>query len=325
MSDNSSNIKVSIIIPIYNLEGYVENCARSLMNQTYKNIEIILVNDGSKDDSYKVIKRVAANDSRIVVVNQENAGLSAARNSGLEHVTGDCIMFVDGDDFVESTFVEDLLKVKIKFNADIVSCNHNSIDENGVVLKGGCDSEAVSEKSLDQIIEGFCSGTYIYMVWNKLFDRKILKDTYFEVNMIYEDVAFFNSIILKRPTIYHIEKPLYNYRCVRPGNTKSSFLYERNMRVKKNFDIMLSELQKINSNIAKKYKFFMMTQYMGYYLQAFKCNCTVDVLNKIFHEYKDVFFLDMILFSKLNRRLIMAHIFFRLAPTSYSKYQQNKI
>lgn len=324
MSNTINNLKVSIIVPVYNLERYVEICARSLMSQTYRNIEIILVNDGSKDGSLEIIKRVANLDSRIIIVDQENAGVSAARNSGIEHATGDCIMFVDGDDFVEPNFVEDLLKIKIEYDADIVSCNHSSVDDNGSLIKNGCNTKKVKKMTIDQIIEGFCSGTYMYMVWNKLFDRKVLQNIHFELNMIYEEVAYFNSIILKNPTIYHIEKPLYNYRCARLGNTKSTFSYERNMRVKKDFDTMLLELNKISALASKKYQYFVMTQYMGYYLQAYKCNCSKNERSKIFRAYKDVFYFNIPLFIKLNRNLIKAHVFFRIAPDIYSKYQQSK-
>lgn len=320
---NNTN-KVSIIVPIYNLERYIRICVKSLMNQTYKKIEIILVNDGSQDSSYDIIKRLAEEDTRIVIVNQDNGGLSAARNSGLKYATGDCIMFVDGDDYVESTYVEDLLRIKMNFNADIVSCNHNSVDENGEVLRYGCNSKTISGKSLEQIVDGFCSGTYMYMVWNKLFDRRILGELQFEKGKIYEDVAFFNQILLANPKIIHIDKALYNYRCLRPGNTKCSFSFERNMKVKKDFDWMLLELQKIDKTIAQKYRFFVMTQYLGYYLQASKCNSSQKDLENIFKVYKKIFFFDLGLFYKLNKNLIKTHILFRVAPEIYAKYRNSK-
>ncbi len=115
--------KVSIIIPIYNLEDYIENCIRSLLNQTYENIEILCINDGSKDGSADVIAKLADEDKRIRYVCQENAGVSAARNKGLELADGDYLMFVDGDDYMHYQSVEILVNSIEKTECDMVSAH----------------------------------------------------------------------------------------------------------------------------------------------------------------------------------------------------------
>ena len=122
----SKNPKVSIIIPIYNTAKYLEKCLSSVTNQTYQNLEIILVDDGSTDDSPKIIKKFAKKDARIIVVTQENQGQSAARNAGLQKTTGDFVNFIDGDDQVKPTFIEDLLK---PYN------NHTSLSVCGIHYK----------------------------------------------------------------------------------------------------------------------------------------------------------------------------------------------
>lgn len=115
--------KVSIIIPVYNLEEYIENCIRSLLNQTYENIEILCIDDGSKDDSAKVIAKLIDEDKRIRYIYQENSGVSAARNKGLESAEGDYLMFIDGDDYMHYQSIEILADCIEKMQCDMVSAH----------------------------------------------------------------------------------------------------------------------------------------------------------------------------------------------------------
>ena len=111
---------VSLVIPVYNVESYLERCLESVKNQTYKNIEIILVNDGSTDGSGEICKKFVSKEIRAKVIHQKNAGLSEARNTGLKYISGDFVMFVDSDDWLELDAVEFLLEQAIKQNADMV-------------------------------------------------------------------------------------------------------------------------------------------------------------------------------------------------------------
>ncbi|MDU1334072.1 MAG: glycosyltransferase, partial [Veillonella sp.] len=115
---------LSIIVPIYNVEQYLDRCIQSILNQTYQNLEIILVDDGATDCSGAIADSYAAKDKRIKVFHKENGGLSDARNYGLDHVTGDYILFIDSDDFIVNTMCERLITVANSNNADIVSCNY---------------------------------------------------------------------------------------------------------------------------------------------------------------------------------------------------------
>ena len=102
--------KVSVIVPVYNVQDYIEECLLSIMKQSYKEIEIIAVNDGSKDDSLHVLEKMQARDSRIIILNKENGGLSDARNYGIKHSTGDYYLFVDSDDIIHENMIEELQK-----------------------------------------------------------------------------------------------------------------------------------------------------------------------------------------------------------------------
>src|SRR5699024_3815218 len=112
--------KVTVIVPVYNVEDYLEKCIDSLLNQTYKNLEIILVNDGSTDDSANICDRYSHQDERVKVFHRNNGGLSDARNAGLKNVTGDYITFIDSDDYAETILIEEALKAIKKYNSEVV-------------------------------------------------------------------------------------------------------------------------------------------------------------------------------------------------------------
>ena len=117
MSEN--NIKVSIVVPVYNVENFIRDCLDSLVNQSFKDMEIIVVNDGTKDNSMQIVEEFADKDSRIVIVNQENQGLSSARNTGMKYIHGEYVTFVDSDDWVNSEYIGNLYRAIIENNADI--------------------------------------------------------------------------------------------------------------------------------------------------------------------------------------------------------------
>ena len=125
----NDDIVISIIVPIYNTEKYLNECVDSIINQTYKNIEIILVNDGSTDNCLKICDEYAKKDKRVKVIHKENGGLSSARNSGLDILTGKYVCFIDSDDYVATTFVYDMFNLITKYNADIVEGSYQTIND----------------------------------------------------------------------------------------------------------------------------------------------------------------------------------------------------
>ena len=122
--------KISVIVPVYNVEDYLDRCINSIVKQTYKNLEIILVDDGSTDSSYKICNEWAKKDERIKVLHNKNEGVSKARNVGIDASTGDFIAFVDSDDYIEETMFEKLLDKQKTNNSDIVFCRVNQINNN---------------------------------------------------------------------------------------------------------------------------------------------------------------------------------------------------
>ena len=123
--------KVSIIIPVYNSERTLERCLDSVINQTYKNIEILIVNDGSKDKSLEIMKEYQKKDNRIMVINQENKGLSGARNAGLDKATGEYVTFIDSDDYIKANLIKDTIEIFNRYNCDVVRNNYELAYKDG--------------------------------------------------------------------------------------------------------------------------------------------------------------------------------------------------
>ncbi|MEF2629635.1 glycosyltransferase family 2 protein [Megamonas funiformis] len=210
--------KISIIIPIYNVEQYLSQCLDSVINQTYKNLEILLINDGSTDNSGKICDNYAKLDNRIRVFHKKNEGVSSARNLGLEKCTGDFIGFVDPDDFIELNMYELLYNEQQKTNADIIWCNYCKISSTGnIIYLGEINNNTFYDLSLKNNKKIFSKNFYYILnmktyIWNKLFKRKLFYNIRFPLKKTFEDLFIFMSLILQTNTIQFISKTLYYYR-----------------------------------------------------------------------------------------------------------------
>ena len=191
--------KISVIIPVYNVEKYLEKCVRSVFNQTYKNLEIILVDDGAKDSSGEICDRLKEIDSRIKVIHKENGGLSSARNEGLKIATGDYIGFLDSDDYIIPYFYEYLLKLIKENNADIAEGEFLRIPEElydqaeKIIEEENSKKQekiecSTSEEALE-LLYGVKVVPYVkkVVVWNKLYKKSVLKNITFTEGKLHED------------------------------------------------------------------------------------------------------------------------------------------
>lgn len=203
--------KVSVIVPAYNMENYIKRCLDSLVFQTLKDIEIICINDGSTDNSLHTFEEYAAKDDRIKIYSQENLGLSAARNLGIEKATGEYIGFVDSDDYVDSDFYEKLYNAAVENNADI-SCG-NIIRENAKKKRTHVEYQkpiiACSTKE-KYIAAGLPSHNY---VWNKIYKRESLvkSNIKFVSGVVYEDMYFTPDILESLGTLVTVTGTYYHY------------------------------------------------------------------------------------------------------------------
>ena len=205
------NKLVSIIVPIYNAEKFLDQCIESLVNQSYKNIEIILINDGSSDKSLEKCQKWQKIDKRIVLVSQKNQGVSMARNHGLNIAKGDYISFVDSDDYVDKTFIEKLIKEILKYNADMVECGLNVIDinDNIISVKSLKDKVIENKETLKLNFANLVDATdYIA---NKMIKKNIIGDLRFSSFKVSEDYEFLTYLYEKINKKVSLSEPLYNY------------------------------------------------------------------------------------------------------------------
>ena len=203
--------KISVIIPVYNVEKYLSACMESIIHQTYKNLEIILVNDGSTDSCPQICEEYAAKDNRIKVIHKKNGGLSDARNSGLEIATGEFISFVDSDDLLSLDFCQRLLDALIESDADIVECDFVKFEEETEEINEveETDFELFNTlTALELLIKDYIQP----MVWNKLYRRQVLENIKFPIGKIHEDVFWTYRVLGNAKRIVKIKKKMYWYR-----------------------------------------------------------------------------------------------------------------
>ena len=206
--------KISIIIPIYNVDKYLSACIETVIHQTYQNLEIILVNDGSTDACPQICDDYAAKDQRIIVIHKKNGGLSDARNAGMKLATGDYISFVDSDDLLSLDFYQNLLNALTRNDADIAECGFfkfgKDIEFNiEVADTENADAEIFNtETALELLIKDYVNP----MVWNKLYRKEVLKDLEFPVGKIHEDVFWTYRVVGNAKKIVKIKNKMYGYR-----------------------------------------------------------------------------------------------------------------
>lgn len=205
---------VSLIVPVYNVEKYLPKCIESMINQSYKNIEILLINDDSKDNSGIICDEFAKSDSRVRVIHKRNEGVSIARNTGLKIAKGKYIGFIDSDDYISYNMIEILLNNMKKYNAEISICGYRIFDDNIGTIKVS-DNEKITkllsrEKVLNLI---FKTNKINGFLWNKLFSAKIIREMLLKEDMeLCEDLLFTCQLLQKSEKICYTSKSLYNYR-----------------------------------------------------------------------------------------------------------------
>lgn len=245
------NVKISIIIPVYNVEKYIERCIDSVLNQTLKDIEIILVDDGSPDNSGIICDNYAKKDNRIKVIHKKNAGLGYARNSGIEIAKGEFVGFVDSDDYVETTMFEKLYNKAFQENADTCLCNIKNIS-------GTYRDEEVIKEILPRLIGGNdCIGM---SVWKGIYSKKLIDNNSIrfvsEREFISEDIMFDLNYYRYSKCVSIINEKLYYYTV----NTSSlsrkykedrfdmcSKLYDEEKKILKEMNIYDSTIQRLNN------------------------------------------------------------------------------
>jgi glycosyltransferase involved in cell wall biosynthesis len=210
------NAKVSIIVPVYNAEKHLRQCLDSIINQTLKEIQMIIINDGSTDNTKEIILDYASKDDRIIFINSTNEGVSSARNKGIEKATGEYIGFVDADDYLDKTMYERLFNIAEEKNATIAICNSMVVTDNVESKKRlQLKNECVEASDKIALMLDFLRFKYDYANWNKIYASQIIKEYHLKFHKdlaIWEDLLFNLEFIAYANKMVTLSETLYYYR-----------------------------------------------------------------------------------------------------------------
>ncbi len=263
------NKLISCIIPMYNAKETIELCIQSVIKQTYTSLEIIVVDDGSTDQCAELVKNIAKRENRVVLIQSKNQGVSAARNLGLRHASGDYIFFLDSDDSLPHNTIEILMKDIITFNAEIAIGKDVSYSKQGKIHSPVFSNEVSVWQNEDAIVACLKDYPYTWNVCGKLFSKKIVEGLSFcEGRNIGEDSWFFFECCLKNPTVSYRDECVYNVYMSHNSATRSS------MSTKKINDILFFADQKLEV-IEKE-----LPKYIDLAINI-KLNACLVILNKI--------------------------------------------
>ena len=271
---------ISVIVPIYNSEKYISRCIDSILNQEYKDFELLLINDGSTDNTNNIIN--SYNDGRIKIYNQENKGAGSARNLGLKYATGKYIVFVDSDDIIKSDYLKIMIEIIEKNNADIVACLYEKNVEN-IIENQTKDNEYIEILNNENAFKYLISlpEKIPMSVIGKIFVKEIIDNNLFDENNYYEDIEFATKIFLNSQKVVFLNKKMYIYN--QRKNSRSSF-FENDDRIKaceKSFKIVQKEL--LNDYIT--YALFNAISIVNMMLLNNKYNC--ELQNKVKEYVKE--------------------------------------
>lgn len=311
--DENSNILISIIVPVYNVQKEIDKCVESLINQSYKNIEIILVNDGSTDKSGLICNKYSKLDSRINVIHKENGGLSDARNVGIKAATGEYLLFVDSDDNIELDSCEVFIKSLNKRKVDIVVGEARRIEGDNIsYLKHSNLTNGKEYSSREYIKLAIEALEWYAPSWLNLYKREFIlkKAIFFKKGILHEDMQILPKLFLEADTIIYMQYCFYNYQ-IREGSITQSNNKTKNIESMKN---ILNEwkltFDKVHDIELRKLLYGILIKQYLYTIREFNISNAqyFEILNKKF------------LFKySLNNRERLKTLIYILSPRVYKK------
>lgn len=309
---------ISVIVPIYNVEDYLNRCVESIVNQTYKNLEIILVDDGSTDKCPQMCDNWAAKDNRIRVIHKENYGQASARNDALEIALGELIGFVDSDDYIDLDMYTSLYRIMRNNDCDIVECTKCDFSDNEKPdIKG---SGAIILFNQEEAIKDFLKETHLKCtVWNMLVKSEIAKRIRFDDGKTHEDILWPYRAYMKADKIVYLDKALYFY--YQRSNSTMNRVYSE-----KRFDGLdaLEERAKLVKNDYPEYYSLATRSYLGACKYQYQYLCR-QPKSEEFENYKRIIYSRFIngdkkaLFEDLSLKYKFWFAMFSMAPNMTSK------
>ena len=321
---------ISVIVPIYNVEKYLSRCLESIINQTYSNIEIICINDGSKDNCKDILDEFIKKDKRIKIIKKENGGLSDARNKGIEIASGKYITFVDSDDVITNDYVEYLYNLIKKYDTKISICNREIVwesyekskekieKENGFKEEKLTAEQAFRNMLLDQGID-ICA-------YAKMYERSLWKEIRYPVGTVYEDSATTYKLLDSTDFIAYGTKKCYFY-IARPGSiSKHKGFDEREFDYINNTNMMLEYIGNKYSNLEIELKRYYVYSKFRIYRMLLYTNPRNKELEKICREEINKYKYEVLKFKETPRRdklairmLSIGREFFKFTWSIYCK------
>jgi glycosyltransferase involved in cell wall biosynthesis len=305
----TSSPVISVIVPIYNVEKYLERCLDSIIVQTYRNFEIIAVNDGSTDNSLSILNRYARNDDRIRIINQKNKGLSGARNSAIKVSNGRYLIFVDSDDTIEKSLFEDVLKFALANDLDMVTYGYTKLSEdNNIIAKPIFNDGILNQNSARHLMVSLSISP---MACNKLYKRKLFADAniYYPPGLLHEDIGTTYKLVWGAKRVGQLPNSYYNW-IVRGDSITSSVTKKHIADTFRQFNEIKMFL--IDNNVFNEYK-------MDYLRGFFKIqNVLIGRINTSKHQVKlfDVLTKCQNKISIITNSLKLINIFFSVSPSS---------
>lgn len=215
---------VSVIVPVYNVELYLRQCLDSILAQTYKNLEIILVDDGSTDQSGKICDEYAKMDDRVVSYHQKNTGQASARNYGMTKMNGEYVAFIDSDDYVVPDYINKMMEISVEYDADLVQGLMQRFWDDGRIENAKVESKEIEQYSASTALREFCyQRKFMPSPWCKLIKTHLISDLEFPVGMGYEDLAIMYKLIGNAKRVVLVPEILYFYRQHSSSTMHNSF------------------------------------------------------------------------------------------------------
>ncbi|MGL4866621.1 MAG: glycosyltransferase family 2 protein [Cetobacterium sp.] len=315
--------KVSIVVPVYKVEKYLERCIDSILNQTYKNLEVILVDDGSPDRCGEICDKYAQNDERVKSYHKKNGGLSDARNYGMKYITGEYTLFLDSDDWILKDCVETLLKVALKNRSDVVQIGFYYSFENYVLYDNRYYKEideSINLKNFELMKELVINERVKNFAWGKLYRTSLIKNKFFKKGVLFEDVFWAHDVMknVKRYTIVH--KPLWHY--VQREDSIVSTYSVRNLDIIKGLNERYFFIEKFYPELKTELlKLIFKTSILHYNIitklgkkefSIYRQNIEKGILNNyedIYLSLDDIWLKAQLVMFKINPKLNMLPIF----------------
>lgn len=312
--------KISIIVPVYNLEACLPRCLDSILNQTYKNLEIIVVSDGSTDGSNQIIEEYARRDSRIVPVYKKNSGVSDTRNKGLEIAKGDYIGFVDGDDYIDPEMYETLLVNLIEYNVDISHCGYQMVYPSKVDYYYNTGEKILQDKKKG--IVDLLKGSFVEPgLWNKLYKKEIISNIKMSTGIRYnEDLLFNFYAFINSKSSFMYDKPLY-YQVLRNDSSTHQSMTDHKL-----FDLI--EVRKeifeyCTDNLDVEIQSIAYSNYLRFLIYVYRIITIMKLKDKKkkAKEYKMELKAIKIKYSLCKRDRLERFLFFYLTPIHMLVYK----